>query len=276
MNQFTKIICVAGLVGFALIANAETNTLDVETFIDEPVVDTPETTEVKPTPAPTAVPGQIKQKIQNTREIEEQQRLKKMELQNTKPIPTPGAKATTTPVREKLMEMKRETNQMKMEVKDKLATTANQIKDRLMTRTTASSTERTKTALQNNVRNMLNRFTAAIERLNVLAEKIRNHIDRLAEAGRDVADAKEALATAETDISEASTSLADLKTALETALNSENPKETLTKIRQLSEETKSKIKEAHESLIDVVNILKPGTRKQIEQANQATTTTTTE
>ena len=117
---------------------------------------------------------------------------------------------------------------------------------------------------------MVNRFEAAVERLNILSERIDGRIIKLEAEGIDVRQAKDLMATAKSKIVTAKTEVQHIESALTMILTSDTPREALNSAKKLIDTTRDSVKSAHAALVDVVNSLKPGQNR--DKSGTATTT----
>jgi len=104
--------------------------------------------------------------------------------------------------------------------------------------------------------NMVRKIQAAINREIKLADRIESRLNKLALAGKDVADLKVKLADVRTAISDAQKYLDDAKTQMETVLKSDNVKQAFQDVKTLIKNAVEKVKLAHQKLVDIVNSMK--------------------
>lgn len=100
--------------------------------------------------------------------------------------------------------------------------------------------------------NMLTRMTAAIERLNNLADRIESRIEKSEAEGQDLTQAKNLLAEARTKIEDASAKLTTVSQNYQEILTGENLTEEFARIRELVHNLRNTIQEAHQALVEVV------------------------
>ncbi|GEM_PF-5730758 len=104
--------------------------------------------------------------------------------------------------------------------------------------------------------NMLIRMTAAIERLEGLADRIDSRIQKIeAESGADLSNAKSVLTEARRQIEIAKASHATVSQNYEEILEGENLTEEFARIRELVQKLRDEIKNVHQSLVGVINII---------------------
>ena len=103
---------------------------------------------------------------------------------------------------------------------------------------------------------MVQKFEAAIKRLDNLAIRIGGRLDKLSQDGKDVATSIVVLNTAKAKIELARGSLGDAKTALEAVASSETPKSSLESAKEKLDVVKVAVKDAHTALVDVINSIK--------------------
>ena len=126
----------------------------------------------------------------------------------------------------------------------------------------------------------LERFEAAVERMNTLKDRVNDYIIKLEAKGVDVANAKNFVATAETKLNAAVVKITEANTLLSASID-ELTSEDKTKLRTLAQETQTLIKEAHQALNDAIKSLKEALKAKIEAdkastaANTSTDTNTT-
>ena len=125
--------------------------------------------------------------------------------------------------------------------------------------------------IERHIKNMAERYRAAIERLERLANRSEERIVKLEEKGFALDEAKSKLAEARAAIEAAKQSAADVRTQLETAIASEDPKAAMESIRETAKKVAEYLKEAHAKLVEAVKAIK-GSRE--SNAGNATTTNT--
>ena len=111
---------------------------------------------------------------------------------------------------------------------------------------------------------IINRYEAANSRLEKLANRIDSRIAKMKEKGVDTSEAEKLMAVAETEIKTAEVSTTDFTSTVSgTSFGTTvaEVKQNFATIKTQMEETKSKIKEAHATMVDVINNLKPGDNK---------------
>jgi len=103
---------------------------------------------------------------------------------------------------------------------------------------------------------MVERFNAAIGRLEKLAERIDSRIEKMEEKGVDLSESKALLEEAQTSIRTAKGSLDDAIGLIRTALDSDDPKTVFEEVRTILSSTKDSIKAAHQKLVEVIKSIK--------------------
>lgn len=103
---------------------------------------------------------------------------------------------------------------------------------------------------------MVEKFEAAIGRLDKLADRIEARLNKAAERGKDVAVLREKLKTARAKIDEARTALQDARAKYAEAVKDPDFKIAFAKVREVVDGVAKKVKEAHAALVDVINSLK--------------------
>jgi len=122
------------------------------------------------------------------------------------------------------------------------------------------------------IQNVIERFTAADNRLIKLADRIDSRIEKLQTANISVSTSTDLMIIARAKINEATTSVASIvsKTKdVSTETTMTTIREEFKTIKAQIETAKEKIKIAHAALVDVVNSLKPGQNK-MDKENKVT------
>jgi prophage DNA circulation protein len=174
---------------------------------------------------------------------------------------TPPSKATPRPNEEKVRERMLQNSgaQFGNNSTGTPTTTVNKIK------------EKRNQFLQNQLARMIEKFKAAVTRLEKISTRIQERIDILKNEGLNMTEAQTALNSAKTKITDAKNSVSSLTTSASNLINSEDPKKAFADLRALMNTSKEKIRAAHEALVDTINILKPGSKRSI--LNKTSTTT---
>jgi hypothetical protein len=122
------------------------------------------------------------------------------------------------------------------------------------------------------VANIITRYDAAVNRLEILSNRIDSRIAKTEEQKIDVTKAKELLANAKAKIEIAKTSTLNItgNIASSTASSTAELKKEYEIVKTEMGKAKEDIKTAHAALVDVVNSLKPGNNK----TKDASTTST--
>ncbi len=110
------------------------------------------------------------------------------------------------------------------------------------------------------VANLVNRFEAAVERLNTLSTRIESRIAKLEAAGIDVTESKTLLVAAKLKIQVASSSIAQIQTKADAVITGDT-RALYPELKSTVEQEKALIKEAQAALVEVVKSLKPGQLK---------------
>jgi len=100
-------------------------------------------------------------------------------------------------------------------------------------------------------------FSAMIERLEKLAERIQSRVDKVKAEGGVTTESERFLADAKIDIEQAKTSL---RLFASIDLSADKLRDNFTKIREVGTEIKGHLKEAHQSLVKAIRALKPGAK----------------
>jgi len=102
------------------------------------------------------------------------------------------------------------------------------------------------------IRAIVERLGNAHEKLTDLLAKIADSLERGAADGKDVASAEAALALAETDLEAAGVAISAVETALGAAVDTDEPKQHMQKIRSAIEGATTAIKKAHQSTLEAM------------------------
>jgi ABC-type transporter Mla subunit MlaD len=182
--------------------------------------------------------------------------------------------------RKKEIEQKRETlkteiEKRKTEFKTEINNKKEEIKSEVEKRKEGAISQ-IKERLAKFTSNTVERFNAAIDRLEKLAQRIDSRIGKLEAEGVNVSKAKELMVIAKLKIETAKTSVSGISlqselTASSTATSTAMIKKDFDGLRAQLDKAKTDIKAAHAALVDVVNNLKPGRNK-----TATSTATTTE
>ncbi|MCH7529557.1 hypothetical protein IIB50_00340 [Patescibacteria group bacterium] len=103
---------------------------------------------------------------------------------------------------------------------------------------------------------IINRFIAAFDRLDRLAERMQSRIDTLTNQGLDLSDALNKLDDARVEIAASYTVVGEIEATIVGILESDNPGEQLVDIRSQIGIGKDVLKSAHQSLVDAIRIIK--------------------
>ena len=117
--------------------------------------------------------------------------------------------------------------------------------------------EKIKDRLDKFIQNIIERFTAAINRLEKLSDRINSRIAKLEADGADMTKSKTLMVEAEAKIEVAKASVTLIKID-ETASTTAALKTSFPDLKAKIEKAKSDIKAAHAALVEVVISLKPG------------------
>lgn len=164
-----------------------------------------------------------------------------------------------------LEKKKRET--IKDEIEAKRESIKNSVEERRQ-----NATNKIKERIDQFVQNIVDRYEAAVNRLEKLAERIDSRISKMEADKIDVKKAKELMVTAKSKIATAKTSIASITTTIGTnATTTALMKEEFKAIKIQVEKAKEDIKAAHQALIKVVENLKPGKNKIEKEATSTKT-----
>lgn len=112
---------------------------------------------------------------------------------------------------------------------------------------------------------MMNRMDAAVDRLDKLADRVESRLTKIQGAGKDITEPQAALDTARISIAAVHTAIGDARTKFAELSKSNTPQEQFVAIKELVTTVKTKSKEAHAALIEVINSIKRG-RLDIKEA----------
>lgn len=203
--------------------------------------------------------------------------------------------ALKTRVKTELQERQEELEQKKEQVQEEIQVRTEALKAEMEAKreTVRNEVEQRREEALSRIRERLHNFSsvivlryeAALNRLEILSERIASRIAKLEEAGIDVTEAQELLDIANLKIETAAASIAAISTvdeiiASNTSTSTEAVREDLNNLRDEMAQAKSDLKDAHAALIDVVVALKPGqlkletqTQTQTEAGDDNSTTT---
>lgn len=99
-------------------------------------------------------------------------------------------------------------------------------------------------------------FENALKKIEEISQKVQARIETMEERGVDLTEAKNLISETFIKIEEARISISEMKNAFLSALDSETPRETFAQTKEVAKISKEKIKEAHQSLIKVINAIK--------------------
>ncbi len=114
--------------------------------------------------------------------------------------------------------------------------------------------------LQKFVDTIVVRFESATERLGTLSARIQSRIDKLTEAGIDAKESQKALDEAKAKIQLAKEAVAKIKPKADEVIAGD-ARALYPELKEVVNNAKEAIKEAHASLVEVVKELKPGQQK---------------
>lgn len=152
---------------------------------------------------------------------------------------------------ERREEFRSRADEMKQRIKDRRETLRAQWEEKK-----AALSKRRKQNIKQHMERVTQRMQAALDRLELLAEKIAIRITLLKERGADAGDLETSLADAKNLITQGQSALDAASAALRTSPDAENPADAIGSARVQFEDVKTKIREAHAALVDVVTSLK--------------------
>jgi seryl-tRNA synthetase len=118
---------------------------------------------------------------------------------------------------------------------------------------------------------MTDKFEAAIDRLEGLADRIEERIDTAASSGKDVTRARSELEAARLKIKEASSELENAKSKYAQALKNTDVKAAFAEVKKIVQGVAAKVKDAHGALARVASGLKGVGGPRTAQPAEATT-----
>lgn len=124
--------------------------------------------------------------------------------------------------------------------------------------------------------NVSRKMSAAIERLNVLGDRIESRIEKIEEAGYDMTDARALLETAREKITEADTETATALDDAKTALSEDMTRETFGAIASTLAHAKENLREAHQALVEVIRNMKASIEREMETETETEDETSTD
>lgn len=120
--------------------------------------------------------------------------------------------------------------------------------------------EKVKERLEKFINILIERFTAAQERLAELASRIESRLAKMEADGLDVSAQKTALASAKVLIGDLTQSISEIETMSTEVLTGET-RALYPELKEAVEATKSEIKTAHQALVDIIVSLKGMSQK---------------
>ena len=112
--------------------------------------------------------------------------------------------------------------------------------------------------VENYFTQMMNRMDAAVDRLDKLADRIESRLNKIQGAGQDITEPLAALDTARVSIAAVHTAITDAKAKFTDLSTSNTPQEQFAAIKELVNTVKTKSKEAHAALVEVISSIKRG------------------
>ncbi len=203
--------------------------------------------------ATTTLRKQINQQIKEKREtVNTQIKEKREEANAAVKAKFEEAQKLKKAVAEKATEMRKT---MQAEIKAKRTIFKNETEERVNALKKKLGDVRAK-KIEEYFKRMVKKFEAAIDRLNDLSDRIEKHLNKLADNGKDTAGLKDKLAKARAKIGEAETALENMKTKYGEMASSTDPVKKFKDVKKLGEMVTPKLKDAHRSLVDVINSIK--------------------
>lgn len=103
---------------------------------------------------------------------------------------------------------------------------------------------------------MIQRFNAAVERLEKLSVRIESRIAKLKAEGKNVTEAEKLVASAKIEIGQAIDGIAKIEVAFETALSAENLRGAFNEVRILADAVREDLIAAHKALMSTLPLIK--------------------
>ena len=122
--------------------------------------------------------------------------------------------------------------------------------------------ERAKSRISAYVKRITKRLDAALDRLERIADRVESRIAKLeekfADRGLDLSDAKALLDVTRDEIASARENISSIESAAEEALDTDNPRESFTAVRELIKTAVGSVKDAHRALVEAIKVVKVG------------------
>lgn len=216
------------------------------------------------------------------------------EIDSTDKVPTTNAVRTNTPIKRKAVELKskkldvrttlqekraeleskRENAKEKLE--EKKAERAEKMEEKRAEKTKRLE-ERAKKRIDAYVERISKRLTVALERMDKIIGRVESRIAKLEEKftdrGLDLSDAKRLLNEARDEVASAREDVSAVGGAIEGALNTDNPKESFSVIRELIKDAVASVKSAHRALVEAVKSVKASVEPNNTESSDDTTDT---
>ncbi len=179
-------------------------------------------------------------------------------------IPSLSLAATTTPIKDKISEIKQQREdlknkieQEKANIKAERASTTQDIKNK-REEIKSEIEQRIGKKLDEKRTNIANRFEEALKNLNSLILRVETRITKAEGQNTIATSTKDLLATSKANVLLAENELTVLENKLAEPLATSTKKAYLANIKIQSDKTKETIKTARESIINTIESLKPG------------------
>ena len=164
---------------------------------------------------------------------------------------TPGA-STTNSIRARLEMQKKALEERRENVQDKIS----DVRDRF-TQRKEELREDAKERIRAYFTRTIHRLTAAVERLESIADRVGSRIEKLKERGVDVRQAVTLLETADAKIAEAKTMLSSLGNSITDALSAnEMVREKVQAVQEIIKKAKQSVMDAHKALVEAIAALR--------------------
>lgn len=148
----------------------------------------------------------------------------------------------------KVQEKKAVTEENRINIQNKIEVKKEEIKEKL--------DEKRREQVQKSIENILSRFEKTIEKISEIKTNVQERILSLEAKGFDLTEAKNLNQKVDSQLELAKSKISEMKNSLTEILDSENPKKSLVESKIIIEETRTSIKEAHKSLVEVVRAIK--------------------
>lgn len=187
------------------------------------------------------------------------------ELQERLRIERAEIEAKKETLRERTEETRRMIEERKEEMRQAMEEKREEFKQRL--------DDRRQENIRRFANQMFDRFDAAIERLNTLADRIESRLDKLEDLGWDVTSYRALLEDARAKIELAVEANEAAGVSIEEVVISDDPKSSFEECRAFTKEVVAALKDAHQALVDVIAAIKAAPENADDDDDSTATTT---